>query len=222
MIATQQYSQPEKNTSNRFKQGATLLLLCTFFTAAQAATVISPNEAIRVHFDFTGSPDPEVDGFQIWLRNGWSHGETPVSPLPDFQNMSGTISFGAMELGTSYAEVLDFYEPEHLRVFNFYSTSSPVGTSKIDFSSILAGTPGWITIRSTAAYEFDFDVMKRPFESNLVSWKTQGGTMVYTPHYSRITKFEVIEFSPAIPEPSTYSLLLVGLGLIGVFSRRSN
>lgn len=220
MITTQEHSRPATNNSNRFKQAACLFILCTFCSAAQAVTAINPNEAIRVHFEFTGAPDPDVDGFQIWLRNGWSHGSTPVSPLPDFQIMSGTLYFGSVELGTSYAEVLDFYDPEHLRVFNFYSTSSSVGANKIDFSSILAGTAGWVTIRSTTAYEFDFDIMKRPFESNLVSWKMQGGTMIYTPHYSRITTFEVIELSPSIPEPSTYAMLLVGLGLVGVFSRR--
>jgi len=134
---------------------------------------------------------------------------------------SGSGFFGNTPIAGSFTDTLTFTVTT-LSTFNGSITSAVNGTQDVDFTSIVV-TPGALAFTSilgdpvevwaTPAVGFGLAPGVYPLTltgTNSASMGSYGGNLALTP---------AVPPTP-VPEPESYALLLAGLGMVGLLTRR--
>lgn len=97
--------------------------------------------------------------------------------------------------------------------FDLYS----MGSSNVIFDAYFNGTKVYSLVNQTLSSwtHFSFDNLAATGPITQLKFSSRND-----PSYTRLDNVSVTAMAPAVPEPETYAMLLIGLGLIGFAARR--
>ena len=192
---------------------------------------------------YTGSWDPSYGVNTIFPNLGWNG--TSTFFIPDTCVRTGTVTCTGMTAGFAQVDLYELGNPSHHEMLNFNQT---VSVSKMYFSNgQLTGvdsgffTPMLATLSQAGDGDYSFSLQfssshgaKLFYLKNDTSDSDESGdedgsdcnlaTIEINSEICGVNDFTNatanVTYTPAVPEPATFALVLTGLGALGLTMRR--
>jgi len=198
------------------------VLTITSLTAMEnaQATVITPDQAIRVNFTYTGEPTPEANGIYVSLKTDYTY---PAPDAPAGIKFYATLYQGALKVGSSELDGPAQHDP-YIFWKDFISESSPYALTqqKYDVSPFFgSATGGTVVFSSNMNFNFNFESLYRTFEISFSKdFSSLYRTFANEQGYPYAISYEIISNPSAVPEPNNIAYLMCALAVISLTSLR--